>query len=1312
MRKKYLTAAVALLCCVGMAYAVDGYSNDFSSLDDISTIAPLGPPYLDYGDTAVSVDSEPNAAGYMTTVIAVANGSEPINATDGTMTFTWRFDYTGGGTPPGPTMGMWFRVYSGTYVVDPNDPNNTGWQQGAAAGYFHEVTIDNGWGTANWDVDSPDYLEGGIPLNPTSVYAIAIQIVYWDLGYTPCTWSFDDLVITGFPASGLPVADAGASQADIPCGDAVTLDGSGSYDTDPNGYIVNYMWSWPGGSAQSTSPTVPVQLPCGASTIVTLVVEDNENNFSDPDTVTMTVLDCPPDPYGYTNDMSALGQVTSGAGIPYLVDIGGDDAIEVEVTESSGARQFSFYPPCTPVDITNSEYTITLGFAGTLVDPNDPQAEVGGWLRVFDSNGKKLGFFHYVPANSGLVSFNDLLSNYNPDPGASDPDFDPTLVTAMSFDPFYVTDAKWVKPYYLQVGHLEFVALPGSAPVADAGLPQTVNCTWDGGVVTLDGSESYDDGEIVRYLWKEGAVVVADTDVPTIDVGLSCGAVHSLSLEVMDDTNLWSTPAFVDITVNAGPPPAVADSAYVPFSIKAGDISGTSQHPLIVPTENVALELVDRGGPNTDPTQDRQLLFDALSNVYFINWHGALYKLSPSLDTLWTSSFEDPPTSGNYTTYSPAAGRAATLIVGERWVYTLGGQDRPTSPWKGWVTAFDKSTGHMVWETQLTDGVYFEDFDSERSRTLMTLYNDKLYIIGAPDDAGLGNLATVRVYQVDASTGVIDWVTPISVGGRWAVNGHMAFVPDLYATGIHGMFYSSRSDGEADGLSDAVGLRIDPTTGATVEWGTDAGYTSLSRMIYSSDTGWIYGVCEWNWAGKAFWWFDKNTGTIGGARGGDYALQHRGESAALSYDGVTVYTGSDWGRVYRYTPIDPNTAQVDTEEFSYDLAGTADARAFGPRSVMMEDANGDEIIATARIEYRWWDMDPNDPTNDDRYQNEIVLLNVSDAVAGGTDEQLDDGPILIDNVQVVLNSAVVWSEDFESYDPNDAFFPPAADPTWADASSSPAPGTQVLPAIIDFGGDYGKVLKLDPYGGHGEISAVIASLPTGYGGNSGDEVIIRWQQLKVDQTEKIFVGPGGWPIPGGTFQGDGTEADYPIDEVCALGSDPGGSTAAGGTSAMVSADGVTWQEVEARLFYHSVLSNLTIWSRDLPSGGFSTNGGTPPLLSTQDPVTQVKFEMSATSATSSGYVPPPLVPIASLATSTVDTGETAWGNDRNDWDWPDALAVAPNGDLYYMQFGIGGKRYSRVRITGTTPPQYALGDMNCDGFVNNGDIDPFVLAMN
>jgi K319L-like, PKD domain len=114
-----------------------------------------------------------------------------------------------------------------------------------------------------------------------------------------------------------PVADAGPDQAITGIGETVHLDGSQSYD--PNGYDINYQWtwiSWPGSGANphADPPTLnnadPVKptFVAGANGIYSLqLVVSNSYSSSAPDTVVVSFNNVSPVANAGGNQIKVLG---------------------------------------------------------------------------------------------------------------------------------------------------------------------------------------------------------------------------------------------------------------------------------------------------------------------------------------------------------------------------------------------------------------------------------------------------------------------------------------------------------------------------------------------------------------------------------------------------------------------------------------------------------------------------------------------------------------------------------------------------------------------------------------------------------------------------------------------------------------------------------------------------------------------------------------------------------------------------------------------------------------------------------------------
>jgi hypothetical protein len=92
------------------------------------------------------------------------------------------------------------------------------------------------------------------------------------------------------------------------------------------------------------------------------------------------------------------------------------------------------------------------------------------------------------------------------------------------------------------------VALSGVAPLANAGLDQSVTDTDGNGrqAIALDGSGSWDDGQIVSWVWSEGVVQLATGAQARINLAQGT---HTLTLTVTDDEGLQAQDEVV-VTVN------------------------------------------------------------------------------------------------------------------------------------------------------------------------------------------------------------------------------------------------------------------------------------------------------------------------------------------------------------------------------------------------------------------------------------------------------------------------------------------------------------------------------------------------------------------------------------------------------------------------------------------------------------------------------------------------------------------------------------------------------------------------------------------
>ena len=107
-----------------------------------------------------------------------------------------------------------------------------------------------------------------------------------------------------------PVADAGPDQiVECACNTneetKVTLDGTGSYDTD--GDLLTYTWTGPfiESPAQGATPTVTLEDGCPGGYVITLVVNDG-TEYSEPNDVMITVVDTTPPEFALSVNPTTL----------------------------------------------------------------------------------------------------------------------------------------------------------------------------------------------------------------------------------------------------------------------------------------------------------------------------------------------------------------------------------------------------------------------------------------------------------------------------------------------------------------------------------------------------------------------------------------------------------------------------------------------------------------------------------------------------------------------------------------------------------------------------------------------------------------------------------------------------------------------------------------------------------------------------------------------------------------------------------------------------------------------------------------------
>jgi hypothetical protein len=492
--------------------------------------------------------------------------------------------------------------------------------------------------------------------------------------------------------------------------------------------------------------------------------------------------------------------------------------------------------------------------------------------------------------------------------------------------------------------------LPSAVPVADAGDDVTQSPgSWYG--VVLDGGGSTDDGRIVRYRWTEGygGPVLYDgrEAAPLFDLG---PGTHNLVLEVFDDTGLRDTDAAVH---TIGPRPPIVDEVAGPWGLRNGDIHGTgaSDRAAVQIGAGRPFEVLDilewtdgwKWGP---PADGSTFVVDYFGNLYYLHWCNYLESFTANLRHRWRGHDLEHGLPELRLGDAPVGNSA--LIAGIRYIYVVGGGDSADAGAPS-VYAFEKDTGQMRWQTRLTG----EDWTGLCGRAKVTLYNNKLYVVGHTDAAG-----QVNVFQLDATDGLLDWCSNVLVemAGAAELNvGGVAFVPDANHDGKHYLLWNQMSAGwqtaGADGLADMVAIEIDPATGARTMWGPaqdiDGPGLEFSHPIYSGVTGRVYTPSykiAGYWPSGLYAW-SPTAGYLAASPGLGSGQHHGGRDAfALDFDGRTIHAAGESDTFCSYTDRGDGTFDVVYRTFG---GYAANGYGFYGQGALLRDERGHSVYYTA-----------------------------------------------------------------------------------------------------------------------------------------------------------------------------------------------------------------------------------------------------------------------------------------------------------------------------------------------------------------------------
>ncbi len=578
--------------------------------------------------------------------------------------------------------------------------------------------------------------------------------------------------------------------------------------------------------------------------------------------------------------------------------------------------------------------------------------------------------------------------------------------------------------------------------------------------------------------------------------------------------------------------PVLADEVAAPWGTVHGNLSGTAAvdktaYPAyefkLSAGVQYSFELDVKAAPLSADLPDAQsgITFDEAGNLYWkCQWPvPKVLSVTPDGQPRWTANTDGDPLGSENRHYlgvdvddrdsaAPVVGDGGT---GGR-VYAIG----EDGSGNGIAVAYLKSNGMKVWETLLPNSY----FAGQHDKLTPVLYGGKLYVMGAP------SLGRCTVYQIDSATGTIEWSNTVGTTNAItaAPGGQMAFVPNAFATGEHGLYFHL---GDVDR---AYGIRIIPGSGASDAWGAPVGHTAghqRSHVIYSATTGLLY-VPTWADSGYTFYVYDPVTGAKSsvlapGTGHGYYDV------AMLDFNGTDVIAGGFSGTIQRY--MDPNDGTGNcTFGTYYTTEWFGEARSVGG---LYQDAAGKSIYLSGTNSRT--DLNPD-------YTSRVVAINVTDGVLIDDCADGEDGPLYIDNLVISTNGVsvdpLVIALDvggFEGYTPGTIVGQVNSaqggtglrDATWVEVGNL----TGVLDIIADpTGAGKGQILSMDVPGSCDQgITAVWAQFDKILNGdglvNSNGTIVIEFDQYRTDQGDTIWMSHsadyGQWwsyqPAQGGTI---------------------------------------------------------------------------------------------------------------------------------------------------------------------------------------------------
>jgi len=364
------------------------------------------------------------------------------------------------------------------------------------------------------------------------------------------------------------------------------------------------------------------------------------------------------------------------------------------------------------------------------------------------------------------------------------------------------------------------------------------------------------------------------------------------------------------------------DAIEAPWGTVHADLGGTAsttgftyslgEGPL---EEKWRLDIVAEG--HDRPAGRSSIVFDKDGNLYWITTNGGgtagvirIVSVAPDGHIRWFGN----DGAGNVHALGSTFGGASPVVGGAR-VYAAGDNAGTMQ-----VAAFDKGTGTNLWTTELPPSVV-----TEAGKMLTpVLFEGKLYVVGVSEGK------SQDVHRVDAETGEIDWSATVpEVAISNSLVGQMAFVPDAFGPGAHGIYFNGDSTQPSDGVSDVYGIRVDDGDGV-LGWMSEGGKVARSHVIYSEAQNLLY-TLTWSDYGAQLYAFDPATGFVGSYANSVNTGHGFYDVGALEFDGESIIAGGFDGYILRYSRAEDDSF---TDQIIVKGGSTIDSRFWGETRVL------------------------------------------------------------------------------------------------------------------------------------------------------------------------------------------------------------------------------------------------------------------------------------------------------------------------------------------------------------------------------------------